>query len=65
MATDNVGLRQQAAGTVQTVSVIQASSRTTPSVTVSPGLSSIATTQALSVTVVVNGGSGNPAATAR
>jgi hypothetical protein len=63
MATDNVGLRQQAAGTVQTVSVIQASSRTTPSVTVSPGLSSIATTQALSVTVVVNGGSGNPAAT--
>ena len=63
MATDNVGLRQQAAGTVQTVSVIQASSRTTPSVTVSPGLSGVTTTQALSVTVVVNGGSGNPAAT--
>ena len=63
MATDNVGLRQQAAGTVQTVSVVQASSKTTPSVTVSPGLSSITTTQALSVTVVVNGGGSNPAAT--
>src|ERR1017187_4239658 len=63
MATDNVGLRQQAQGAVQIVSVIQASSRTTPSVTVSPASSSITTTQALSVTVVVNGGSGNPAAT--
>jgi RHS repeat-associated protein len=63
MATDNVGLRQQAQGAVQTVSVIQVSSKTTPSVTVSPGLSSVTTTQALSVTVVVNGGSGNPAAT--
>jgi RHS repeat-associated protein len=63
MATDNVGLRQQVQGAVQTVSVIQASSRTTPSVTVSPGLSSITTTQALSVTVPVNGGSGNPTAT--
>jgi RHS repeat-associated protein len=63
MAIDNVGLRQQAQGPVQTVSVIQVSSKTTPTVTVSPGLSSITTTEALSVTVVVNGGSGNPAAT--
>jgi RHS repeat-associated protein len=63
MATDNVGLRQQVQGAVQTVSVIQASSRTTPSVTVSPASSSITTTQALSVTVAINGGSGNPLVT--
>ena len=63
MAIDNIGLRQQAQGAIQTVSVVQVSSKVTPSVTVSPGLSSITTTQSLSVTVVVSGGSGNPIAT--
>jgi RHS repeat-associated protein len=63
MATDNIGLRQQATGAVQTITVSQVSSKTTPTVTVSPASSSITMTQALSVTVAVNGGSGNPVAT--
>lgn len=63
MATDNIGLRQQTTGAVQTITVSQVSAKTTPTVTVSPAFSSITTTQALSVTVVVNGGSGNPLAT--
>jgi hypothetical protein len=63
MATDNIGLRQQTTGAVQTITVSQVSAKTTPTVAVSPAFSSITTTQALSVTVVVNGGSGNPLAT--
>ena len=37
--------------------------KTTPTVTVTPGLSSITTVQSLSVTVAVNGGTGNPTPT--
>ncbi|MGB7985008.1 MAG: Ig-like domain repeat protein, partial [Terracidiphilus sp.] len=58
MATDNVGLSQQAAGQVQTISVMGS-----PTVTVKPNPSSISAAQALTVTVSVAGGSGNPTPT--